>query len=261
MRRLNQGTSVRKPKRNSKVYQSLLLKNTSWERQWRRELQHGMFTLVVLKKRFLGWVCLLICLLFESVEGKDTQPRRSCHPHLTHFHKAAHKLVRCYWNTPCSKIHFSEQLVQFHQKGDCFRCRINFAFPSTCSSSSTWQAITYASAFFPLQCIFLLLSYRTFNSDTNTFSTSYAQILSIPFTNCAGGRQVLPLWRQNLGEENTRSCKGMGKVGTKALFAHATWMKWTTTKIDVSVGRHLNWIHTITIVSILARWIECLWWI
>lgn len=136
-----------------------------------------------------------------------------------------------------------------------------FAFPSTCSSSSTWQAITYASTFFPLQCIFLLLSYRTFNSDTNTFSTSYAQILSIPFTNCAGGRQVLPLRRQNLGEENTRSCKGMGKVGTKALFAHATWMKWTTTKIDVSVGWHLNWIHTITIVSILARWIECLWWI
>ena len=59
-------------------------------------------------------------------------------------------------------------------------------------------------------------------SDTNTFSTSYAQILSIPFTNCAGGRQVLPLRRQKLGEENTRSCKGMGRVGTKALFAHAT---------------------------------------
>jgi len=43
------------------------------------------------------------------------------------------------------------------------------------------------------QCTFVLLINRTFNSDTNTFSTSYERILCIPFANCAGGRQFFPL--------------------------------------------------------------------
>ena len=32
-----------------------------------------------------------------------------------------HELVRCYRNAPRSKIHFPEQLVQFHWKSDGFR--------------------------------------------------------------------------------------------------------------------------------------------
>ena len=110
------------------------------------------------------------------------------------FHKPAHKLVRCYLNAPRPKIHFPEQLAQCHRKGNGFRC---------CSSSSTRQAITNTSACYPPQCIFLLLSYRTFNSDTNTFSTSYAR--SIPFTNCAGGRQFFSPRRHNSREGNIRS--------------------------------------------------------
>ena len=67
------------------------------------------------------------------------------------------------------------------------------------------------------QCIFVLLSNRTFNSDTNAFSTSYARILCIPFTNCAGGRQFFPPRRRNSREETMRSWKGAGKVSAKAL--------------------------------------------
>ena len=65
------------------------------------------------------------------------------------------------------KIQFSEQLVQCHRKCDGFCCKIRFA--QHLQQLQTRQAITYTSVCFPLQCIFVLLSNRTFNSDTNTF--------------------------------------------------------------------------------------------
>ena len=49
----------------------------SRERQRGRELRRQMLKLVVLKKRFIARVCLLICLLFQSVEGEDIQRHRS----------------------------------------------------------------------------------------------------------------------------------------------------------------------------------------
>jgi len=51
------------------------------------------------------------------------------------------------------RIHFPEQLVQCHRL----------------QQLQTRQATTCASVCFPPHCIFVLLSNRTFNSDTNTF--------------------------------------------------------------------------------------------
>ena len=87
-----------------------------------------------------------------------------------------------------------------------------FVLPSSCSSFSTRQAITYASVCFPPQCIFPLLSNRIFNSDTNT---SYARILCIPFTSCPDGRHFFPPLKQNSRKENIRSWEGAGKVSSK----------------------------------------------
>ena len=86
-------------------------------------------------------------------------------------------------------------------------------FAKEFSSSSTRQAITYNFVCFPPQCIFVLLSNKTFHSDTNTLSTSYAWILCISFTNCADGNHFFPPRRHNSGHnsrgENIR--RGAGK--------------------------------------------------
>ena len=66
---------------------------------------------------------------------------------------------------------------------------------------------------------------RMFNPDTNTFSTSYARILCIPFINCPGGSSFFSPRRHN---SRIRSWKGTGKVSPKALFAHATQAKRNT---------------------------------
>ena len=87
---------------------ALLIVRMSRKRQRRRGLRRRMMTLVVLKRGFLAQVCLLICLLFQSLDGEGIQRHRSCHPRLNRFHKPAHKLVRCYRNSPRPKIHFTE---------------------------------------------------------------------------------------------------------------------------------------------------------
>ena len=167
---------------------ALLLEKMSGKRQPRRESRRWMMTLVVLKKRFqfLAPVCLLIYPLFQSVESEGIQRHRSCHPRLNLFHKPAHKLARL------------------------------------CSSSSTRQAITYASVCFPPQCIFLLLSNRIFNSDTNPFSTSYARILRIPFTNCPGEGNFFSPRRHNSREDWT---KEVGRAREKWVQRHYLRMR------------------------------------
>ena len=108
-------------------YQCGKTKSKWRERQRRRELQRRMMTLVVLKRRFLAPVCLLICLLFQSVEGEDIQRHRSCHPHLNRFHKPANMLVRIYRNAPRPQIHFPGGWLNFIGIDDGFRSRIRFA--------------------------------------------------------------------------------------------------------------------------------------
>ena len=56
----------------------LLLEKISRERQRRRQLRLRMITLAVMKKRFLARVCLLICLLLQSLEDENLRRSRSC---------------------------------------------------------------------------------------------------------------------------------------------------------------------------------------
>ena len=69
--RLNQGTSVGKPKQNGEVYpaKALLLEKMSRERQRKRELWRWMFTLAVLKKK-VSYSSVLIDLSVVSVSGR-----------------------------------------------------------------------------------------------------------------------------------------------------------------------------------------------
>ena len=208
---LNQGTSAGKPKWNGKVYQALLLQKMSRERQQRTELRRQMLTLVVLRKRFLAWVCLLICPLFQSVEGADISQASS----RTTAMLSEHFL---------SKDSFSRAASSMSWEGWLFSLQ-NLLCPAPAAAPAHGRQYTCASVCFSPQCIFLLLINRIFNSDTNTFSTSYAQILWIPFTNCAGRRQFFSPWRHNSCKENMRSRKGTGKVSTKALFAYVNKTK------------------------------------
>ena len=126
-------------------------------------------TLVVLKKRFLTPVCLLICPLFQSVESEGIQRHRSCHPRLNRLSQASSQAGSMLSERSSSKDSFSIEAGLMSSEGWRFSMAAEFVLPSTYSSSSTRQAITYASVCFPTQCIFLLLSNRMFNSDTNTF--------------------------------------------------------------------------------------------
>ena len=96
-----------------------------------------------------------------------------------------------------------------------------FVLSSTWSSSSTRQAITYASVCFPPQCCFrpqcMSLSNRTFtDSYTNTFSTSCVRILCMRFTNCAGGWLFFPPRRHLARRKHTklRRCGNSEYEGT-----------------------------------------------
>ena len=67
-----------------------------------------MSTLVVLYKKIsCSSVGLLICLLFQSVEGEDIQRHRSCHQLLDRFHKPAHNLGSMLSGSSPSKDSFS----------------------------------------------------------------------------------------------------------------------------------------------------------
>ena len=54
-----------------------MAKTVSRERQL-RELRRLSLRLVVLKKRFLARVCLLICLLLQTMEGEHIERYHSC---------------------------------------------------------------------------------------------------------------------------------------------------------------------------------------
>ena len=106
---------------------ALLLEKMSKERQRWRELRHRMLTLVVLTKRFLA----LVSISWFEVIGALLGQR------------------------------FIFQSSWFNVIGRVTVFATEFVLLSTCSSSSTWQAITYAFDCFPPQCIFLFFSNRT----------------------------------------------------------------------------------------------------
>ena len=64
----------------AKALRTILLKKISRERQRRRQLRRYTVTLVLMRKRFIVRLCLLMCLLLQSIEDEINARRpRSCH--------------------------------------------------------------------------------------------------------------------------------------------------------------------------------------
>ena len=63
----------------AKALKTILLEKISRERQRRRQLQHNMITLVLMRKRFIVRLYLLTCLLLKSSDDEISARRpRSC---------------------------------------------------------------------------------------------------------------------------------------------------------------------------------------
>ena len=175
---------------------ALLLEKTSRERQRRRELRRRMLTLVVLKKRFLAWVCLLICLLFQSVDGEDIQHHRSCRRSIRNTG---------WWELFWATYDEGRLKKAFRISRETFEFILNSIRPdiekNTISSlSSAIEHSTLTQTIFPQvmhKCLVFLLQIVLAEGN---FSPR----------------------RHDTREENIRSWKGAEKVSAKTLFAYAT---------------------------------------
>ena len=140
------------------------------------------------------------------------------------FHKPAHEPLQCYRNTSCPKIHFPEQLVQCHGKGDCFRYRICYAqhLQQLQHTAGNKPAFLFAShpnvSFFSSSIEYSTLTQTLFPQVMQKYFEFLLQIVKEE-------RQFFSPWRHNSCKENMRSRKGTGKVSTKALFAYVNKTK------------------------------------